>query len=68
MHAIKVADVIGQAKKRDVALLWMAYGTGMMPIELAKLTVADYLAADGSVREESEIPAEIAFNNLARPL
>ena len=45
-----------------------AYGTGMTPIELAKLTVADYLAPDGSVRDESEIRAEIAFNGIARPL
>ncbi|MCE1183719.1 MAG: site-specific integrase [Rhodocyclales bacterium] len=67
-HAVKVASITGQAKLRDVALLWVAYGTGMMPIELAKLAVGDYLAADGSVREDSEIRAEIAFNDLARPL
>lgn len=67
-HAIKVASITGQAKQRDVALLWVGYGTGMMPIELAKLTVGDYLAADGSVREYSEIRAEIAFNGIARPL
>lgn len=67
-HAVKVAAVTGQAKERDVALLWVAYGTGMMPIELAKLTVADYLAADGTVRTDSEIRAEIAFNGIKRPL
>lgn len=67
-HALKVAAITGQAKLRDVALLWVLYGTGMMPIELAKLTVGDYLAADGSVREESEIRADIAFNDKPRPL
>lgn len=67
-HAVKVAAVTGQSKERDVALLWVAYGTGMMPIEIAKLTVGDYLGADGKVREESEIRAEIAFNAIARPL
>lgn len=67
-HAVKVASITGQAKLRDVALLWVAYGTGMMPIELAKLTVSDYLAADGTVREDADIRAEIAFNDLARPL
>lgn len=67
-HAVKVATITGQAKLRDVALLWVAYGTGLMPIELAKLTVADYLGADGAVREESEVRAEIAFNDQARPL
>lgn len=67
-HAVKVAAITGQAKLRDVALLWVAYGTGMMPIELAKLTVSDYLAADGSLRDESEIRSDIAFNAIARPL
>lgn len=67
-HAIKVAGITGQAKLRDVALLWVAYGTGMMPIELAKLAVSDYLAADGALRGESEIRADIAFNAIARPL
>lgn len=67
-HALKVAAITGQARLRDVALLWTLYGTGMMPIEVAKLTVGDYLAADGTVREESEIRGEIAFNEKARPL
>lgn len=67
-QAVKVASVTGQAKERDVALLWVAYGTGMMPIELARLVVADYVAEDGSVRVDSEIRAEIAFNGLSRPL
>lgn len=67
-HAIKVAGITGQARERDVALLWVLYGTGMMPIEVAKLAVADYLATDGTVREESEIRADIAFNGIARPL
>jgi site-specific recombinase XerD len=67
-HAVKVAAVTGRAKERDVALLWVAYGTGMMPIEIARLTVGDYLDSSGAVREESEIRAEIAFNGLARKL
>lgn len=67
-HAVKVASVTGQAKERDVALLWVAYGTGLMPIKLAKLTVGDYLSSDGLVRDESEIRPEIAFNGIARPL
>lgn len=67
-HAIKVASITGQAKLRDVALLWVLYGTGLPPIELAKLTVADYLAADGAVREDSEVRSDIAFNGNSRPL
>lgn len=67
-HALKVAAITGQSKLRDVALLWVAYGTGMMPIELARLTIGDFLAEDGTVRAESEIRADIAFNRLARQL
>lgn len=67
-HAVKVAAITGQAKLRDVALLWVGYGTGMMPIELAKLTIGDYLTPDGGIREESEIRAAIAFNAISRPL
>lgn len=67
-HALKVAAITGQSKLRDVALLWVAYGTGMMPIELARLAIGDYLAADGSVRVGSEIRPDIAFNKLSRPL
>lgn len=67
-HAVKVAAVTGQSKERDVALLWVLYGTGMMPIEAARLTVGDYLGADGAVREESGIRAEVAFNDIPRPL
>lgn len=68
LDAVKIAAVTGLAKERDVALLWVSYGTGMMPIELARLTVGDFLRADGSVRDESEIRADIAFNGKARPI
>lgn len=67
-HAVKVAAITGQARERDVALLWVLYGTGIPPIELAKLTVGDYLLESGEVRVDSEIRADIAFNGLARPL
>lgn len=67
-HAVKVAAVAGQSPERDVALLLVAYGTGLMPIELAKITIADYLNEDGSVRERSRVRAEIAFNGEERQL
>jgi len=57
-HAVKVAAVTGQDKERDVALLCVPYGTGMMPIELAKVTVADYLASDGPIR------TDVAWGNV----
>lgn len=67
-HAIKVAAATGQNRERDVALLTVAYGTGITPNECAKLLVSDYLGADGNVVRESKVRAEIAFNGKARPL
>ena len=67
-HALKVAAVTGQARLRDVALLAVLYSTGITPNEAAKLTVSDYLSADGAVRVESVLRPEIAFNGKARPL
>lgn len=67
-RAIAVAAETGSAPERDVALLLVAYGTGLMPIELAKITVSDYLNEDGSVKEQSVVRAAIAFNGKERPL
>ncbi|ATJ86497.1 site-specific integrase [Ralstonia solanacearum] len=67
-HALKVAAVTGQNNKRDVALLLVAYGTGLTPNEIAKLLVSDYLQANGQIRIESHVRAEIAFNGRVRPL
>lgn len=67
-HALKVAAVTGQSPIRDVALLLVFYGTGLMPNEAAKLLVSDYLEANGAVRVDSTVRAEIAFNGKPRPL
>jgi site-specific recombinase XerD len=67
-HALKVAAVTGHSPIRDVALLFLFYGTGLMPNEAAKLLVSDYLQANGAVRVDSVVRAEIAFNGKARPL
>ncbi|MBF6989311.1 site-specific integrase [Cupriavidus sp. IK-TO18] len=67
-HAQKVAAVTGQNSRRDVALLLVAYGTGLTPNEIAKLLITDYLKANGEVVIESIVRAEIAFNGKERPL
>ena len=67
-HALKVAAVTGQNRIRDVALLLLFHGTGLMPNEAAKLLISDFLSADGSIRVDSTVRAEIAFNGKARPL
>lgn len=53
---------------RDVALLCVLLTTGARPLEIARLEVRDYLEADGSVREESVMRAEVAVNRRSRPL
>jgi site-specific recombinase XerD len=49
-HALKVAAITGQSPVRDVALPLLLYGTGLMPNEVAKLLISDYLEANGAVR------------------
>jgi integrase len=52
----------------DLALYYILFATGLRPLEVARLSVRDYLQADGSVCRESELPAEAAINGRARPL
>lgn len=67
-HMLKVASVTGDSPVRDVALLYVAYGTGMMLTELASITIFDCLTETGEIRAESRIRSEIAHNNKERPL
>ncbi|MFV7762857.1 tyrosine-type recombinase/integrase [Shewanella algae] len=68
-HAVKVARVSSAENgTRDAALLLCLFGTGLKPGELSGLLVSDYLNADGTVRADSELRAEIAFNGRSRPL
>lgn len=67
-HLLKVAAVSGELPVRNVALLTCVYGTGMMLTELARLPLRTYLKADGSVLDESAVPADIAYSGSERPL
>lgn len=72
------ADEIAQAARRiqarspwpwhDLALFYLLFATGARPLEIARLEVRDYLAADGSVRRHSQLRAETAITGKARPL
>lgn len=53
---------------RDVALLYVMFTTGAKPIEIARMEVRDYLNADGSVRDVSEMRAEVTITGKPRPL
>jgi integrase len=52
----------------DLALYYLPFATGLRPLEVARLTVGDYLLADGNVRRESRVRAEVAINGKDRPL
>lgn len=65
---VKVAAVTGQSPQRDVALLAVAYGLGLQSNEVARLAVSDYLRPDGSIKRETVLRREIAFNRKERPL
>lgn len=59
---LKVSAVSGESPVRNVALVYVLYGTGMMLTEVASITPRDYLTETGLVREKSEVRAEIAHN------
>lgn len=68
---VHMADRLRQHSRyalRDVALLLVLFSTGARPLEIARLQISDYLAADGDVREISELRADAAVNGRARPL
>lgn len=57
-----------ETPERDAAMLLILLATGLRPLEVARLHVRDYLDADGSVRQDSVVRAEVASNRRARPL
>lgn len=67
-HLLKVAAISGELPVRNVGLLFVIYGTGMMLTEVARLPLLSYLKADGTILEKSSVPAEIAYNGKERPL
>lgn len=64
----KVATVTGDNPVRNTALILVLYGTGMKLTEIARLPINRLLSAKGEFLEDSEVPAEIAYNGKARPL
>lgn len=65
---LKKIDRHSQCPTRDKALVHVLFSTGAKPLEIAQLTVRDYLQAGGQVRRESVLRAEIAANRADRPL
>ena len=67
-HMLKATSAYSRVPERDKALLLTLYGTALGVTELACLTVADYLNADGTVREKSRVREGVAHNGVPRPL
>lgn len=66
-RAVKVARATGSQGVRNAALVYMLFVSAMTPAEIARLTVDDYLRADGSVRKRHIVRAEISYNGYERP-
>lgn len=67
-RVVDVTRARSRCPDRDVALIYTLFGTGAKPLEIAQLTVADYLCQDGTVRADSTMRAEISVNGVDRPL
>jgi len=67
-HMLKATQGYSRTPERDVALLFVLYGTALSTTELARLTVSDYLRPDGSVKVESAVRCDVAHNGEQRPL
>lgn len=52
----------------DVALYYVLFATAARPLEIARLQVRDYMAADGAVRVCSELRPEVTITGRPRPL
>ena len=65
---LKKIDRHSHSPLRDKALVHVLFSTGAKPLEIAQLTVQDYLDAAGQVRRVSVLRAEIAANGADRPL
>ena len=63
-----VTSACSQSPARDQALLALVLGTPMKVIELARLTVGDVLAENGSYLKDCTMRPELAFNGKPRPL
>jgi len=52
--------------KRDVAIIWMSFGSALRVTEIANLKVKDVLERDGSIKEEFRLPAAYTKNGESR--
>lgn len=54
--------------ERDAALVYVLLGTGLYPLEIARLRVSDYLTPSGAVKQVSALRRDVAVKGYERPL
>lgn len=67
-HLFKATAAYSRVPERDTAMLLTLYGTALGVTELATITVADYLNANGTVRVSSAVRVDVSHNGEERPL
>jgi len=65
---LSAAAAASRQPARDLALVHVLIGTGLTPIEIASLQIADFLNKDGAIRERASVRSEVARNAKTRPL
>lgn len=66
--ALQRARLRSPMPTRDVALVALLFATGARPLELARMSIGDYLREEGGVRAVSLLRAEVSVNRKERPL
>lgn len=67
-HLFATTKNSSQTSKRNLALLYANYGTGMMLTELATIKVSNYLKPNGEILTDSIIRSDISYNGKERKL
>jgi len=56
----------GRNGKRNVAIIWMSFGSALRVTEIARLKVQDVVNADGIIKDEFRLPAAYTKNSESR--
>ncbi len=56
----------GRNGKRNIAIIWMSFGSALRVTEIASLKVKDLLEKDGSLKEEYRLPAAYTKSGESR--
>lgn len=62
---LRVAS-FGRNGKRNVAIIWMSFGSALRVTEIARLKVKDVVYADGEIKDEYRLPAAYTKNGDSR--